>query len=121
MQGTRIEAFDALRGASILVILQHSAVSYMISPMPGLLWPVHDAATSRVCDSIFWLAQMTAMPLFFFIGGFSAAALYQSLGPRRFLAHRSRTLLGPLLLGGVIILPLTYYAWAYGWLVSGRS
>jgi glucan biosynthesis protein C len=116
----RFHALDAVRAASLLVILEHSAVSYMASPMPSLLWAVHDRSASRAVDWVFWMAQMTAMPLFFFTGGFFAARLYQTRGPRAFLLHRTRTLLGPLFFGGLILLPLTYYVWAYGWLVSGR-
>jgi len=49
--GPRYHAFDAIRGAAMsLGVVLHGAVAYMAVPLPGLVWPVHDQATSPVID-----------------------------------------------------------------------
>lgn len=116
----RLHAMDALRCAALLVVIAHAAVSYMRIPTPGLLWVVYDQRTSPLFDWIFWWAQIIAMPLFFLVAGFFATKLYESLGPRSFLLHRTKRIFGPLIVGSVTLLPATFCVWAWGWLISGR-
>jgi peptidoglycan/LPS O-acetylase OafA/YrhL len=105
--------------AALLVVMLHAGVAYTLYPMPGLVWPTRDAAPSALVDGIFWWIEGFIMPLFFLISGFFAAGLYDSLGAGRFVAHRARRLLLPLLFGIVFILPADLYVWVLGWVVDG--
>jgi glucan biosynthesis protein C len=59
-------------------------------------------------------------PLYFTIAGFFAVMLYDSRGPREFLANRGRRVAAPLVVGAVTILPACMASWAFGWMISGR-
>jgi fucose 4-O-acetylase-like acetyltransferase len=67
-----------------------------------------------------WWIDGFIMPLFLLLGGFVAAQLYVKRGPDRFLQHRARRLLVPLLFGCVVILPLDLYVWLLGWAAEGK-
>jgi len=117
----RLHAMDALRAATMLtVVVLHASVSYMTVRMPDLLWAVHDGSTSTAFDWLFWCIQGFCMPVFFFLAGFCAAQQCAARGPRAFLINRTRRILGPLVVGSLIFLPITFYVWAYGWLVTGQ-
>jgi len=117
----RYDAFDALRGSAMfLVVTLHSAVAYISRDMPGVLWCVRDAPTTRLFDGFCLWAMGVSNPLYFTIAGFFAVGLYDSRGFRGFLAHRARRVLVPFLIGVVTILPLCLLAWMYGWFCSGR-
>ena len=118
---TRLHGFDALRAmAAVLVIMLHAGTPYAFHPMPGLVWPTHDAAPSPVVDAVFWWIECFVMPLFFVISGFFAAQLLGKLGPGDFVRHRTKRLLLPLLAGVLVILPFEIYIWALGWVVDGK-
>ncbi len=103
---TRLHGFDALRAAAAcLVIMLHAGTPYAFHPMPGLVWPTHDAAPSPVVDALFWWIECIIMPLFFVISGFFAAQLIGKLGAGDFVRHRTKRLLLPMLAGVLIILP----------------
>jgi peptidoglycan/LPS O-acetylase OafA/YrhL len=117
----RLHALDALRGiAMMLGIVLHGSVAYMARPMPDLLWPAMDGSRSAMFDALFWWIHSFRIPLFFLIAGFFAMRLHDSRGWRGFLANRLRRVALPFLLACIVILPITYYAWCLGWLVTGR-
>lgn len=119
--GGRLAGLDAVRGVAMLSgILLHSAVAYMRTPMPHLLWPVAGEETSTVCDVIFWGLHAIRLPTFFFLSGFLAEYIFQSRGPEKFLKHRILRLVIPYAVGQITILPLTFAVWVLGWLVTGR-
>lgn len=104
-----------------LGIVLHGAISYMQAPMPKLRWAVRDAATSGVFDWLFWYLHGFRVPVFFLMAGFFAVMLYESRGARGFLAHRTKRILVPLLVGSATLLPIIFVVWAYGWYVSGAG
>lgn len=117
----RYFALDVLRGAMMwLGVVLHASVSYMTVRVPDLLWAVQDRSRSPFFDWLFWWIHGFRMPVFFFLGGFFAAKLYTARGPRGFLLNRTQRILGPFVVGSVILLPVIFYVWAYGWLISGR-
>ena len=117
----RIAALDGLRaGAMLLGVCLHASVSYMSGHMPGLLWVVHDGASHRGFDIFFWWLHAFRLPLFFFLAGFFTALVEATRGQGELLAHRVRRLLVPFLIGCLVILPISFYIWAAGWLVSGH-
>lgn len=119
--GPRYHAMDALRGASMfLVVSLHAALAYTQLDVPRLLWGTREPSTSSAVDLFCWWAMGVSLPLFFTIGGFFAAEIYRSRGPRGFLRDRGERIAAPLLAAVVSILPLTFLAWSFGWLVSGR-
>lgn len=118
---TRLHALDALRvSAMLLVVSLHAALAYTQGNVPRLLWGVHDPAGQPGFDLFCWWAMGVSLPLFFTMAGFFAADLHDQLGPTGFVKNRVRRLFVPSVGAGLIVLPLTLYAWAYGWLVTGR-
>lgn len=117
----RIPAMDALRaGAALAVVSTHAAVAYMDVEMPGLLWAIRDRSSSRLFDWVFWWCNGVSMPLFFVLAGFFAAPVCDERGPGGFLWQRTKRLLLPFTAGCLLILPVTFYIWAGGWLLAGR-
>jgi peptidoglycan/LPS O-acetylase OafA/YrhL len=116
-----LPAMDALRAAAALAVVStHAAVAYMDVQMPGLVWAIHDRSTSRVFDWIFWWCNGVSMPLFFLLAGFFAAMVCDERGAGVFLRHRTKRLLLPFAAACVVILPVTFYVWAGGWLLAGH-
>ena len=117
----RYHAFDALRGmAMFLVIGLHAALAYVTHDIKGVLWCVRDSPTWPAFEWFCWWSMGVSNPLYFTIAGFFAVMLYDSRGPREFLANRGRRVAAPLVVGSITILPACMAAWAFGWLVSGR-
>jgi glucan biosynthesis protein C len=117
----RIAALDGLRAAAMLLgVCLHGSVSYMSGRMPGLIWVVRDSTCHSFFDFLFWWLHAFRLPLFFFLAGFFAALVEVRCGPGGLLAQRARRLLVPFLGGCLVIVPLTFYIWAAGWLVSGH-
>jgi glucan biosynthesis protein C len=104
--------------AALIVVLLHSGVPYLVHPMPGLIWPVRDTASSLI-DFGFWSIELFIMPLFLMIAGFLAWRTLHRRGPQALIRSRARRLLLPLAFGMVFILPLDLYAWVLGWVAEG--
>jgi peptidoglycan/LPS O-acetylase OafA/YrhL len=118
---SRLHAIDALRGAAMfLVVTLHAALAYPRIKIPRLLWAVRDPSPHLGFDVFCWWAMGVSLPMFFLIGGFFAADIYEARGPRAFLRDRAKRILVPFLVASATILPLSFFAWAFGWLVSGR-
>lgn len=100
-------------------VVLHGAVAYMVTPMPGLVWPVDDARSNVAIDWLFWWIHGFRIPLFFVVAGFFAVMLHNSRGGLEYLRHRTRRILYPLLFACITILPLVGAAWIYGWIDSG--
>lgn len=102
--GTRRHDLDALRGAVMLLgIALHSAL-----PFFSTIWPVPDpsASTDNYFDEFVQAIHGFRMQLFFVLSGFFTAMLLHRRGLRALLAHRSKRVLVPLLVGAVTIVPL---------------
>lgn len=124
MSSERINAFDALgtlrAWAIVIVVLGHALIPYLPARIPDILWAVHDPSTNPFFETVFWGLIFLAMPIFFFSAGFFSAKKFEILGARAFISDRAKRVLVPFLAGTVVILPLVYYAWAYGWFLSGQ-
>ena len=118
-RAARLPGIERLRVvATVCVVMFHAAVTYMPHPLPQVRWATYDATTPWA-DAAAWIASAFQMPVFFVLGGFGAAGLLNKLGPRAAVRHRLRRLGGPLLLGMVLILPLSLYAWLLGYAADG--
>jgi glucan biosynthesis protein C len=114
-------AMDALRaGAALLVVALHAAVPYMDVQFPEVLWAIHDRSASRVFDWVFLWCNGVSMPLFFLLAGFFAAMVCDERGPGEFVWQRTKRILLPFIAACILILPVTFYVWAGGWLLAGR-
>jgi peptidoglycan/LPS O-acetylase OafA/YrhL len=102
----------------LLGVVLHAAVSYMPHAMPDLVWVARDPQRQPLFDWIFWSIHSCRLPLFFALAGFFSVGLYESRGARGYLLHRTRRLLVPFLLGGIVVLPLTFGVWTLGWLCT---
>ncbi|XAM01145.1 acyltransferase family protein [Phycisphaeraceae bacterium D3-23] len=118
----RFHGFDALRGGAMLLgIVLHAAITYMVRPMDGLLWPLEDQPTSYGFDVVFWWIHGWRIPLFFVMAGFFAAMLARRRGADGFIKHRVLRILIPVTAATLTILPAMYYLWGWGWRVEGRA
>jgi len=113
--------FDALRGTAILLVVTlHAALAYTRVDIPRLLWGVREPSPHAGFDLLSWWAMGVSVPLFFAMGGFFAARIEEERGPSAFLRNRARRLVLPMLVAAPVILPLCFFAWAEGWLATGR-
>ncbi len=118
---TRFAEFDALRATAIfLVVTLHSALAYTHFDIPRLLWGVREPSRDATFDGFCWWAMAVSVPLFFTISGFFAAMAVASKGADEFWRGRIRRVVVPGFAAIPVILPLSFGAWAVGWLVTGR-
>lgn len=103
-----------------LGVVLHAAVAYMVVPIPGLAWPVHDHNNSRIIDWLFWWIHGFRIPLFFVVAGFFSVMLYNSRGGKKYIDHRTRRILYPLFIACAVILPAVFFVWSYGWIDNGH-
>jgi len=103
-----------------MVLILHSAIPYLLYPLPGLAWPVRHPHPSWAIDRLFWLVELTVMPLFFALSGLVAEESLYRRGPRDFIEGRARRLALPLMAACVVVLPLDLYLWILGWVGSGE-
>lgn len=100
---------DAVRAfAMLLGIVLHGALAHFDSG-----WGVRDTATSGVAEYLVSVIHAFRMPLFFTISGYFTALLVSRRGASAVMWHRTRRVLGPLVLGAFTIVPLTTLTW--GW------
>jgi len=117
--GSRSLGPDLVRAAAaILVVYLHACVAYLIHPMPGLVWALHDTP-SYLVSVLFWLIEIFIMPLFLLLAGFFAYRSWISGGDRALIRSRMKRLLRPMIFAVVVVLPLDYYVWLVSWVVEG--
>ncbi|MEM9825246.1 MAG: acyltransferase [Planctomycetota bacterium] len=116
---SRNAGLDAARGlACLLVVLLHAGVPYAKHPMPGLAWVTSGPRSSAV-DVGFWAIEIFIMPLFLLLAGYFAASSFARTPPLDVLKSRLKRLGRPLLFGCLVILPIDFYLWAFGWALEG--
>lgn len=108
----------------VLVVLLHACAAYMLRPVPGLLWPVQEPPGSDdrfawLCDGLFHLARVIAVPLATVVAGFVAARALERHSRREFLRDRWKRLGRPLLICIPLVLVPMYLIWAWGWIKRG--
>ena len=119
--GSRFVEFDALRATAIgLVVTLHAALAYTHLDIPRLLWGVREPAQGVGFDGFCWWAMGVSVPLFFTISGFFAAMAVASKGADEFWRGRVRRVVMPSFAVVPVILPLCFFAWSVGWLLTDR-
>jgi glucans biosynthesis protein C len=104
--------------ASILVVVFHAAIPYMISPVP--LWIAHDTASHVTVDMlVFWINGFV-MPLFFLLAGISIAKSAVQKPFLEFAWQRASRMGATFLLATILIMPILLLGWAIGLLLTER-
>jgi surface polysaccharide O-acyltransferase-like enzyme len=106
-------------GTTIGVVAFHAAIPYTRIPMPGLNWLVHEPVGSPMVDVICWALNGLIMPLFFLLAGFCSARIFARQGASNFVKQRTRRLMPPLVIGGLLILPVIGHLWFLSWAAQG--
>lgn len=117
-----VEMTNGLNGArafaSILVVVFHAAIPYMVSPVP--LWIAHDTARHISVDLlVFWINGFV-MPLFFLLAGMSIAKPAAQKPFLEFARQRAGRLTAIFLLALILIIPVLALGWAIGLLWTER-
>jgi glucans biosynthesis protein C len=102
--GQRYYAMDSLRGIMMLVVVVfHATLPY--TSLKGSLPQEADAAA--FFDPLAVFLHSFQMPLFFILGGFIAALLCDRRGVRGLVRDRALRILLPLILGWLVLAPIT--------------
>ncbi len=110
LSSPRYYAFDALRAIALFsVVIFHCAFSYVTLPL-GEIWSFKDQQTHFFFDLLILLLHQFQMPIFFVLSGFFGAMLVERQGIRGFLSNRWRRIAVPLIVGWIILFPLTRLA-----------
>jgi peptidoglycan/LPS O-acetylase OafA/YrhL len=118
--GTRSHGLDALRGLTmILVVVLHAALAYNVVSIPKLIWVVRDPDAHPVFDVLCWWTFGISSP-FYLMSGFFGVDLVRTRGLRGFVTNRAKRILGPFIVAGLTILPVVFFVWVGGWLISGH-
>jgi ABC-type multidrug transport system ATPase subunit/peptidoglycan/LPS O-acetylase OafA/YrhL len=105
----RLHALDAVRAFALLAgIVLHATMSFFL-PIPA-----HDVSQSATLAVLFFLIHAWRMTTFFVIAGLFARLVILRRGTRGFVADRAKRILAPLLVGWVILAPLTIAATIWG-------
>ena len=103
----RYHHLDALRATAMLLgIVMHGLLSFF----SNAYWPAQDL---RQHEAYEWANQAIhgfRMPLFFLISGYFTTMLWKRKGLGSLLLHRVQRILLPLVVGGIIIIPLVWIA-----------
>jgi ABC-type multidrug transport system ATPase subunit/peptidoglycan/LPS O-acetylase OafA/YrhL len=105
----RLHALDAVRAFALLSgIVLHATMSFFL-PIPA-----HDVSQSATLNVVFFLIHTWRMTTFFIVAGLFARLVIARRGTRGFIADRAKRILVPLLVGWVILAPLTIAALIWG-------
>lgn len=107
----RLHGLDAVRGFALLLgVVFHAAASFT----PGLPWMIVDNQPSETLGWIFYVSHVFRMSAFFLIAGFFAHMSFHRLGAKAFIRDRAKRIGLPLVVGWIVLFPLTMAAiiWA---------
>ena len=107
----RYHHLDALRATAMLLgIVMHGLLSFF----SNAYWPAQDLQQHEAYEFANQAIHGFRMPLFFLISGYFTTMLWKRKGLRSLLLHRVQRILLPLVVGGIIIIPLVWIADALG-------
>ena len=103
----RYHHLDALRASAMLLgIVMHGLLAYFANPY----WPAQDLHQHKLYETANHAIHGFRMPLFFLISGYFTTMLWKRRGLGRLLLHRVQRILLPLVIGGLVFIPLTWAA-----------
>jgi ABC-type multidrug transport system ATPase subunit/peptidoglycan/LPS O-acetylase OafA/YrhL len=110
----RLHSLDAVRAFALLLgVVFHAGFSFIPGLPPGV-WAINDASPSAAIGVAVFTSHVFRMSLFFFIAGFFARLIFQRRGARGFWSDRLKRILGPLLVGWIVIFPTIAALWVWG-------
>jgi len=110
----RLHSLDAVRaGALLLGVVFHAAFSFIPGMIAGI-WATVDNSPSTTISVLAFVSHIFRMSLFFFIAGFFARMMLQKKGARGFWVNRSKRILGPMIVGWMVIYPSVVAVWIWG-------
>ena len=110
----RLHSLDAVRaGALLLGVVFHAAFSFIPGMIAGI-WATADNSPSTTISVLAFVSHIFRMSLFFFIAGFFARMMFQKKGARGFWVNRSKRILGPMIVGWMVLLPSITAVWVWG-------
>ena len=104
----------------MLGVALHAAVAYMQTPL-GDMWGFQDVQTHVGFDVFVAFVHSFRMPVFFVMAGFFAALLYEQRGANRMVRNRVQRVLCPLVIGWMVLFPLTVGGFAFAQLGGDAS
>ncbi|MDG2030008.1 MAG: acyltransferase family protein [Phycisphaerales bacterium] len=116
-QNTRYHGLDLLRAAMMLLgIVVHVSISYLarVDGGPPVPWPYADPDHTHAAAVLISFIHMFRMPAFFLIAGFFAGLLIDQRGRSAFFSNRFMRILVPLVIGWMILWPLTMVISLFG-------
>ena len=115
----RLHALDAVRAFALLAgVVLHATMSFL----PGFGaagWPIVDNSPSATLGVAFYVIHAFRMTTFFLIAGFFGHLLLHRLGARAFVRDRRRRILVPLVVGWIVLFPLTLGALVLAVVLNG--
>lgn len=115
----RNHALDTARAvATALVITAHAAIAYMETPIG---WAIQGPYRHVAADLYVWIVRSMVMPLFFWLAGYFACALYERAGITGFIQQRAVRILAPLVVAIVPCSLALNALWDWGREVATRQ
>lgn len=114
---SRYHGLDLLRAAMMLLgIVVHVSISYLVrvDGAPPIPWPYADSDQTHVAAILVGFIHMFRMPAFFLIAGFFAGLLIDQRGRGAFFTNRFTRILIPLVIGWILLWPLTMLVSLFG-------
>jgi len=106
-----------------LGVVLHAAIPYIDRPLVGLTWavegPIAEVGSVKHLDVLFWWLHVWRVPLFFVLAGFFSAMLIERRGVRAYLKQRNNRVLWPTLTAILLLLPICFAAFGWGWVSRG--
>jgi len=106
----RLYYLDNLRVAVIILVIAHH-VGQAYGPTGGW-WPIQEATRAPVLGPFFTVNRSFFMSLFFMISGYFTVMSFRSKGAQAFLKDRSLRLGIPVLVFGLIMIPMQLFVFA---------
>lgn len=98
----RLHALDTVRGFALLLgVLLHASMSFFL-PIPAM-----DVSQSDTLASMTFVIHTFRMPVFYLLAGFFGHMAFHRKGARSFVGDRAKRIGVPLLVGWVILTPVT--------------
>jgi peptidoglycan/LPS O-acetylase OafA/YrhL len=110
---TRYHDLDALRAVMMFLgLVIHVSLSFVEPLVP--IWPASDSDPSLFYTVLCYFIHSFRMQIFFLIAGFFGAMLWKKRGGGGYLSNRLKRIGVPLLVAGIVLVPLLQALWVIG-------
>jgi glucan biosynthesis protein C len=103
----RNHGLDAVRAFALIAgIVLHGTMSF-VSSLKAMGYPISDRSTSLTLEVVCYVIHSFRMTVFFMIAGFFAHMAFHRKGTMEFARDRARRIVTPLIVGWLVLAPLT--------------